>query len=182
MRRAKRRCLACAKLQLEIKSGHYVPRAAVEGELHDAPRSSGNTGTRSSLYSGGVAAATSTPRRHNSHAQHLRRPYEIICNHCLCSSGTHEETGPNGQRCCGGRRERIWDKVCEYCRGVNGCKAWRNARVSSRGHGGCMRVGEGVLLQALHLPLREQPPAQVGRRANLGGQVSVKIMPYFFCR
>lgn len=120
MQRAKDRCPACAKLQLKIESGQYVPGAGFEGALHDAPRTGGMRARQSSL-------AGATGGRLNLQLQQ-HRPERIICCHCLCTHGDHEAKGPNGQRCCGGRREGPWDKTCERCKLSDRCKAWRNAR------------------------------------------------------
>lgn len=143
MRRSKERCHACAQLQLQIETGQYVPGAGVEGELHDTPRSGDRRARAASTVTAAVAVAAtaadavapaavtvplSSTAIDNSEAQHHRRPSGIICNHCLCSQGAHEDTGPAGQRCCGMQMDGPWDRVCHWCRASSLCKVWGKAR------------------------------------------------------
>lgn len=132
MRRAFSRCPACARQQLQIENGQYVPSDEVKGQLHSTPRGGGSARRARAAVSPpsrvGGSRSNSTTTRDNLLAQHEIRPDEIICNHCLCSNVIHEDTGPNGQRCCGGLREGTWDRVCEVCRLSEDCKAWSKAR------------------------------------------------------
>lgn len=148
MRRAFSRCPACARQQLQIENGQYVPGDEVKGQLHSTPRGGGSTRRARAAASPpsrvggsrGTNSSTNTPTttRDNLNllAQHEIRPDEIICNHCLCSNVIHEDTGPNGQRCCGGLREGTWDKVCEVCRLSEDCKAWSKAKECPAAAGG----------------------------------------------
>lgn len=125
MRRAKERCQACARAQLQIETGHYVPGAVADAKLHAPPLSSDDTGAR-----GASPDSSGTPGEiDNSLARHdERRPQEIICNHCLCSNDVHDDTGPNGQRCCGGWREGPRENTCDWCRASVECRAWSKSR------------------------------------------------------
>lgn len=129
-RRGKERCPACARLQLQIEDGRYVHGAVSEGEHHDAPHVGGSP-LREHSSSGVIPGASDNISR----AQHQRLPppAEIICSHCLCSSEAHEGTGPNGQRCCGTRRDGPSEEMCECCRTSDGCRAWREARACPAG-------------------------------------------------
>lgn len=119
MQRSKERCPACARLQRELETGQFVASGNVAGKLFDAPRRGGKR-TRS--------ATSSLPDHDASKRQHVWRPENIICNHCLCSHESHEETGPNGQKCCGRPREGPWDRLCEWCRSSKACKTWARVR------------------------------------------------------
>ncbi|CBN76627.1 hypothetical protein Esi_0000_0364 [Ectocarpus siliculosus] len=137
MRRAKDRCPACARQQLHIENGQYVPGDEVKGQLYTTRRGGGSSrraraaaASRGGGGGGGTSSSSSSSgsNAYNALAQHEIRPEEIVCTHCLCSNENHEDTGPNGQRCCGGLREGLWDRVCELCKASESCRAWARAR------------------------------------------------------
>lgn len=172
MRRAKERCPACARLQLQIESGQYVPGAEIDGELHAAPRSGGRR-----------ARGTTTPppsdtpgEIDNALAQHERRPQEIICNHCLCSNGVHDDTGPNGQRYCGGLREGPRERPCHWCRASGECRAWSKSRPCPvKGTEAECAPGEGGEGECMHCtcPCAVKNPHKYDDKSSWVAQLSV---------
>lgn len=133
MERARGRCPACARQQLQIENGQYVPGDEVKGQLLSTPRGGGSSRKARAAAASPAGSSRGSRRggggRDNVLAQHGMRPEEIICNHCLCSNAGHEDVGPNGQRCCGNLREGVRDRVCEVCKFSEECKAWSKSRL-----------------------------------------------------
>lgn len=174
MRRAKERCQACARLQLQIETGQYVPGAvAGGGELHAAPPRSDNMpgapGTSPDSSSG-------TPGEiDNSVVQRDERlPQEINCNHCLCSNSVHDDTGPNGQRCCGGRREGPGEESCDWCRASGECRAWGKSRACpAQGTEAECALGKGEECTHCTCPCAGRSPHKFDDKSTWVAQLSV---------
>ena len=169
MRRAKERCQACARLQLQIETGQYVPGAVADGELHAAPRSDGRRAQEAFPHGSGTPSEIG-----NSLAQHECRPQEIICNHCLCSSDVHDNTGPNGQRCCGAWRESPRETSCDWCRASDECRAWSQSRAcpTQGSEAGCA-LGKGEECTHCTCPCASRNPHKFDDRSTWVAQLSV---------